>query len=171
MRNEYRAIHANMIEKLYEQYKGQLLKFAYRLSGNEDMAKDILQESFLKIHNLQQSGKVITNYKSLIFRIAYNYFLDLARKNKMMTDIFSEMDRISDQNPGPAEALVQKEKLQLLQAGISKLKKKERGLISLYAESFSYQEMAEILGVRKTSVGKTLSRSMEKIHRSINNEG
>ena len=87
-----------------------------------------------------------------------------------MNEGFSEVERVSDHNPGPAETMVQKEREQLLRAGIASLKKKERGLISLYAEDFSYQDMAEILGMRRSSVGKTLSRSLDKLHRSINNE-
>ena len=48
---------------------------------------------------------------------------------------------------------------------ISKLDDKDQSLVVLYSEGYSYKEIAEITGINFNSVGKTLSRILEKLRR------
>ncbi|MDO5341408.1 MAG: sigma factor-like helix-turn-helix DNA-binding protein [Bacteroidia bacterium] len=46
---------------------------------------------------------------------------------------------------------------------IDKLDTKEKSVIVLYSEGYSYKEMAEITGIKFTSIGKTLERIIDKL--------
>jgi RNA polymerase sigma-70 factor (ECF subfamily) len=54
-----------------------------------------------------------------------------------------------------------------LSFAISKLNRDERGLVVLYSEGLSYKEIAEATGIKFTSVGKTLSRTLKKIEKEL----
>jgi RNA polymerase sigma factor (sigma-70 family) len=46
---------------------------------------------------------------------------------------------------------------------LDQLTKKDKEILSLYHNGFTYSEMAEILGINPNSVGKTLVRAIEKL--------
>ena len=50
---------------------------------------------------------------------------------------------------------------------VERLDKKEKTMVVLYSEGYSYKEIAEITGRNFNSVGKTLSRIMEKIKKQL----
>jgi RNA polymerase sigma-70 factor (ECF subfamily) len=52
-----------------------------------------------------------------------------------------------------------------------KLKPRDRMLAVLYSEGLSYKEMAEATGIRFASVGKLLSRTLEKIEMNFKDQG
>jgi DNA-directed RNA polymerase specialized sigma24 family protein len=53
---------------------------------------------------------------------------------------------------------------------MQRLKMKERMLLTLYSENFSYKEISEISGVKMTSVGKSIARGLEKLRIILENE-
>lgn len=48
---------------------------------------------------------------------------------------------------------------------VSKLDGKEQSMIVLYSEGYSYKEIAEITEINFNSVGKTLSRILDKLRK------
>lgn len=167
MRNENGINREMMINRLFEQYKDQLYLFSLRLSGDADQAKDIVQETFIKIYKYISTGLVLKSPKSLIFKIAYNLFIDKVRKTKTYKKKVNESGYMGNNGSGPEETYLKKEKSDLVQEGIEGLKKRDRAILYLYAENFSYKEMSEALKINKNSVGKVLSRSIEKLQKYI----
>ena len=55
----------------------------------------------------------------------------------------------------------------MVQAALSSLNPHERALMVLYSEGMSYKEIAESTGMRFSSVGKTLSRTLEKLENEL----
>lgn len=156
-----------MINVLFEQYKNQLYLFAFRLSGDADQAKDIVQETFLKIYKYIKKGLIIKSPKSLIFKTAYNLFIDKKRTIKKYNEKINELGYIGDNGSGPEEIYLKKEKIDQIHKGIEGLKKQERAILFLYSENFSYMEMGEVLRINSNSVGKVLSRSIGKLQKVI----
>ena len=61
------------------------------------------------------------------------------------------------------EEYAKNEKQSIVLEMLDKLTKKDREILLLYHNGFSYAEMAEILGINPNSVGKTLVRAIEKL--------
>ena len=59
----------------------------------------------------------------------------------------------------------------MIQQALSQLPPKERQLAVLYSEGFSYKEMSEIVDIRFSSVGKTLSRVINKLYDILKSNG
>jgi RNA polymerase sigma-70 factor (ECF subfamily) len=66
--------------------------------------------------------------------------------------------------------MIQDEERRQLRHCLSLLSEKEQVLVSLYSEGMSYKELAEISGLRFTSVGTTLSRALTKLKKLYNHE-
>ena len=58
----------------------------------------------------------------------------------------------------------------MISHAMSKLKPQERLLAVLYSEGLTYNEMASATGIKFSSIGKTLSRSLKKLGKELNNQ-
>jgi RNA polymerase sigma factor (sigma-70 family) len=63
--------------------------------------------------------------------------------------------------------LLKKEQLAIFYRAYEKLPSKEKVLINLYKNDLSYKEMADMINIKKSSVGKLLSRAIEKLTKEI----
>ncbi|MCK5004000.1 MAG: sigma-70 family RNA polymerase sigma factor [Candidatus Aminicenantes bacterium] len=167
MRNEYTTGNKNMIDQLFDQYNKKTFSFVFRLTGDSDQSKDIVQETFIKVYKILMSGSVIQNQKAMIFKIAYNIFIDKFRKNKNIINNNSFLERRQNEMLNPEENYLNTESRELLTKGIRRMKRKEQVLLELYAEDFSYKEMAEIIDMNPNSVGKTLARTIDKLYKNV----
>lgn len=156
-----------MIDQLFDQYNKKTFSFVFRLTGDSDQSKDIVQETFIKVYKILMSGSVIQNQKAMIFKIAYNLFIDKFRKNKNIINNNSFLERRQNEMLNPEENYLNTESRELLTKGIRRMKRKEQVLLELYAEDFSYKEMAEIIDMNPNSVGKTLARTIDKLYKNV----
>lgn len=73
---------------LWADYQDALKKYVFRYTQNEEVTKDIVQDTLLKIHNSCCSDKEIKNIRSWLFQIAHNVMIDFFKKfNKISTEI------------------------------------------------------------------------------------
>ena len=67
-------------DQLYENYSGRLYRFAFMLLKNKDDARDIVQETFLKIWQKRDELSEEKSFKSFLFTVSYNIIIDQLRK-------------------------------------------------------------------------------------------
>ncbi len=157
--------------QLFEKYKNQLYLFSLRLSGDSDFAKDIVQDSFLKIFKYLDKGGIVKNPRSLLFKTAYNIFVDKNRKALIVKENLFNLFITESEKSDPGNNYIRDEEGDIIIREISKLKEREKAIICLYAENFSYDDMSAILKIRRSSVGKVLSRSIDKLRKKIKDGG
>src|SRR5271169_1951667 len=77
-----RAGDSDAFRLLVEQHSRSLFRLAFRMTGNEQDAEDVVQESFLRAY--RQLGKFDerASFGTWLYRIATNYSLDLVRSRK-----------------------------------------------------------------------------------------
>lgn len=140
-----------------------LFRYVYRLCKNEESSKDICQEAFLKFYTETSNGKIMEHEKSWIFKCATNDFLNKIKRKQII--VFESLSSINEsyETQNPENKYIKTENLKNIELAISNLNDTEKKLIYLYQEEFSYAEISDITGIKSTSVGKTLSRTIEKI--------
>src|SRR5690606_33671345 len=69
-------------KQLYKLYYSKLYFYLYAICGSTDVSKDIAQQVFIKIWNKRDSLSIKHSLKKYIFKIGYNLFIDLQKKNK-----------------------------------------------------------------------------------------
>ena len=83
---------------IYEKYYGKMMGVALRYFNNSDIARDIVQESFIKIFKKIDQFKGGKNFEGWIKRIVVNHSLDQLRKNKNIYFVSDEtIKNISEQ--------------------------------------------------------------------------
>lgn len=126
--------------------------------NSTDEAADVVQEVFIYLYQKTEKGLILEYPKSWLYRATLNKCIDVVRVKQKFLKIedTAVKDKAEDENE-------ENEKRELVRKALKNLKPKDRALAILYGEGLSYKEISEITGIRFTSVGKTLSRTLEKL--------
>ena len=125
-----------------------------------DAARDVVHDVFMAYYFVLNDKKVIKDTKNWLIRCTINKGVDFLRKNKK---IVSDGNIVKENNA--IQSIDNQLDLISISNLISKLDAKDQSLVVLYSEGYSYKEIAEITGINFNSVGKTLSRILEKLRR------
>lgn len=139
-------------------HQGSLIRFTKRITWSEEEAKDVVQESFLKLWN-QPYPEAVTWIPPWLFKVCRNHALDLKRKNKNREFWDDETD-LPSTLLGPEESLQNKHEL----IALSKLKMQSQEVLFLkFGEGLSYQEIAEVTGLNANHVGVLIHQAMKAL--------
>lgn len=155
-------------EKLAREYATDLYRYAMWICGNDALAKDLVQETFLRAWRAIGSLKSDKAAKSwLITILRREYARTFERKVPKFTDI--ETVVVTDEEElDPADRLERK----LLRKGMASLPKKYREPILLQVVmGFSCEEIAGQLGVSKSAVMTQLFRAREMLKSNLQDDG
>jgi len=67
---------------LVEQHSRAIFRLAFRMTGNEEDAEDVVQETFLRAYKQLDKYEARSSFSTWLYRIASNYSLDLIRMRK-----------------------------------------------------------------------------------------
>jgi RNA polymerase sigma-70 factor (ECF subfamily) len=158
-----------LFNNLYSQYVAEIYKHVYRLIGNREESEQLTQQSFTKLFSIMTTSFNISNERAFVYRIATNACYDYLRRNKKLKLISnSEMLYGSTKN-NLEEQVLKTQREETIRQALRKLSFQEQVCILLYKDGFSYKEIAETAKMKKTSVGKTLSRATQKLKQIISN--
>ncbi len=150
---ELRKGSAEAFHILYETYNKRVYRFCLRLCGEEQIAQDAFQETFIKVYENRKSfrGK---NFAAWLFTIARHTCLNMLRSKKDF-ETFDEFYHSSLKSNVPDVGMTD-----FIKYSISKLpiSLREALLLREYEEC-SYQEIADILGIE-------LSLAKVRVHRA-----
>ncbi len=144
-------------EKTYRSYYPKLFRIATKMLQDSEGAKDVVQDVFTAYYFAMNNEKVIRDTKNWLVRSTINKGIDYKRKTARTV----MMEKPLETNESP-----QDEAPDILNA-IAHLNEKEQTLVVLYSEGYSYKEIAEMTGRNLSSIGKTLSRIMDKIKKHV----
>ena len=145
-------------EKTYQSYYPKLFRIATKLLKASEDAKDVVQDVFTAYYFAMNNEKVIRDTKNWLVRSTINKGIDYKRKTARTITMESPL---TDTNESPHD-----EVSDILDV-IDCLNEKEQTLVVLYSEGYSYKEIAEITGRNYHSIGKTLSRILDKIKKHV----
>jgi len=145
-------------DSFYNDNYSCIYRFSLQWTGNSDDAKDIAQEVFTELFERLTKQVDLINPRAWIYRVAYNRCINLhKRKQRLMYgDLLITQVDVDD-------SLERREQFLRVRKAMDKLSKKERALVILYKEGFSYKEMSAVIEINENSVGKTLSRAIDKM--------
>jgi RNA polymerase sigma-70 factor (ECF subfamily) len=127
--------------------------------NDKDVANDIVQEVFIYYYERMQNGFQAQHLHSWLVRAAINKSIDYLNRKKKHTSLIALNETATDEE----KSFEIQQRNALLHQAISKLKPLEMKIVVLYSEEYSYKEIAEITEINFSSVGKTLSRTLDKL--------
>lgn len=135
----------------FQLYGEEIYRYLRRLLRDEETAKDILQETFLKAMKINIEEKTAKNY---LFKIAHNLAMDYLKEKDRFLDVEIE----SEMRHSPEEIVEQKDiwkPLSPIEKGI---------LILYYQEGYSYEEISEKLSIPLNTLKSHIYRAKKKIY-------
>ena len=152
---------------IYTKYYRTIYNLSFRILGNSELAKDITQETFEKLYKSVVSKKGIDNLKSWLYRVTVNNCTNLIKRSNHLEEIFKNNILKTEIEESAEDNLINSEKQNIIRKAINQLPERDKNLIMLYLDELSYSEMAEILNMKKSSIGKTLSRILRKLENEL----
>ena len=166
----------NALTELIHKYEQPLYRFIYRYVGEEEMARDLLQETFVRLHFNARKFKPQAKFSTWLHAIAANLCRDYSRSKQgrkgratVSFDAFDQdQSRTADTLANPREAMLSKERLAALQAAISELPHKLREPLILFSlEDYSQARCAELLGVSIKTVETRVYRARKILQQKL----
>lgn len=148
----------NTFEEIYQEHYKTMYGVAIKLVYDKDVVVDIVQDTFICLYEKLQSGAEIEYVKSWLYKTTLNKSIDYCKKKKCFEAIGEYINYEDHQ-----ESFEQKESKAIMRLCINKFKMADRKVLILYSEGLSYRDIAEVTGIKETSVGKTLSRLLKKL--------
>lgn len=145
-------------EKTYQSYYPKLFRIATKILLDPEDAKDVVQEVFTAYYFAMNNEKVIRDTKNWLVRSTINKGIDYKRKTARTVTLENPMPETNESHQDEAPDILN---------AIAHLNEKEQTLVVLYSEGYSYKEIAEMTGRNYHSIGKTLSRIMDKIKKHV----
>ena len=148
----------NQFNKIYSDNYRLIFNVVHKMVPNNDDACDLVQEVFINLYQNLEGDAVIEYPRSWLYKVTVNKCIDFSKKQHKheKIELFSHLK--DDDN-----SIEINENKTIIRLALTKLKKDESVLAILYSEGLSYKEIAEITGIRFSSVGKTLSRTLTKL--------
>ena len=151
-------------ERLFVTYHATLVRYLTRRLGDRDWAEDVAQETFVRA--LRQ--ETLVNERAWVFAVAHNLVRDGARRdarNRRHLELMAAEAREAEE-PDVEQTSVRAEQLRHAREALATLTDRDRQALLLKEEGLDYQEIADVLGIEKVSVGTTLSRARRRLAES-----
>ena len=138
-----------------------LYRYLSRLSGDPDLAEDIVQECFVKLH---QRGAMPDDPPAWLVTVAHNLWRDDrrrgARRGRLLLERTAEIP-IGDARPAADTATLAAERVDAVRRALVLLPPRDRQLLLLRHEGYGYREIADLLHIPPGSVGTMLARATD----------
>ena len=145
--------------------EGLIYKVASIYTNSAEDRDDLVQEIIYQLWKSFDSFRQQASVSTWMYRIAMNVAIYHLKKAKRKIPIV-ELD-IQDLDFHETDNKEFEEKLQLLRYHLNKLGLLDKGIVMLYLENKSYEEIAQIIGISESNVGTKISRIKEKLRMQI----
>lgn len=160
------------LEYLYKELYTPIYRYFYGRTGDKDLAEDLTQEVFLKVHKQAVKGEQMDNLpKAYFFTIARNTLIDEWRRAKSV----SLEPEVWDNLPGGDDA---SRSAQVRESGditakvLASLSDEAREIISWrYLAGLSNKEISELTGKSEEAIRQIQSRGLRKLREEFKNYG
>lgn len=144
---------------IFVQHYEPLVRLLSKLLGSVDEAEDIAQEAFWRLYRRPLSAGREHNLMGWLVRVGtrlgYNALRERARREKRQGIWQSQQETAG--NP-ESQALAQETRREVQQA-LARMPFRQAQILFLRHQGYTYAELAEIVGVRASSVGTLLARA------------
>ena len=151
-----------------------IFRIAYRITGSQSDAEDVLQTIFLRLTPNWARRDLSPNPEGYLHRAAVNAALDLLRSrtrtNSVSLDVivFNQSSKLS--HPSPEDDFADAELRELIRHAVAKLEGRAATAFALrYFEGYDNVQIAKILGMSQMVVAVTLHRARTRLRKEIGN--
>ncbi|MGA2600047.1 MAG: sigma-70 family RNA polymerase sigma factor [Bryobacteraceae bacterium] len=161
---------------LVERHSRSVFRLAYRMTGNEQDAEDVVQETFLRAYKQLSHYESRSSFSTWLYRIASNYSLDLIRMRKrheQKRETGTEegrdvLDTVPATAPGQDRLVFSNQVSERVSAAMNELSDLERSAFVLrHFEGLSIEEIGGMLGTSLNATKHSIFRAVQKLRKRL----
>jgi len=157
------------LKETVARWESDLLRYARHLVGDVERARDVVQETFLKL--CQQDRKQLDGHLvEWLFTVCRNGALDVRRKEQRMTTM--TLDAVMESvgfDPPPDQAAEQRDESNRVLRLIAGLPANQQEVLRLkFQSNLSYREISSITGLSESNVGFLIHVGIKALRERLN---
>jgi RNA polymerase sigma-70 factor (ECF subfamily) len=166
---------------LVDRHSRYVFRLAYRLTGNQQDAEEVVQEAFLRAYQKLEQFEARANFGTWVYRIASNYAIDRMRQRRKEEarmeapatrpedgDNRDPLDLIPDSSPTPERLTQSVELKKRMQQALSELTEAERtAFVMRHWEGCGIEEISAALKTSSSATKNTVFRSVQKLRKLL----
>lgn len=160
------------LSSLYRKSAHDLFSYGMKISKDEDLVKDCIQEVFIHIIDKRKDLKATSGIHVYLFKSLRNKIIEVLRTENRKQNIASGLAGDENCERNAEQIIIDSEHVKgvrdVIYTSISKLPNRQREIIYLkYTEGLNYDEIAELLQIDKASARTLLYRSLKTLKDSL----
>jgi len=154
-------------ERLYRLFYGRMLPVCMRYAKNSEVAKDLLQDSFIKVFSKIKTYDGKGSLEGWIRRLVVNTAIDAFRKKKKDFVLTESIENIQDVEEEDGDGDPEFKASQIIEA-MQELTPAYRAVFNMYIfEEMSHKEIAEKLGISEGTSKSNLSKAKRNLKKIL----
>lgn len=167
---------ADAFRVLVDRHSRSLFRLAFRMTGNEQDAEDVVQESFLRAYRQLAKFDERASFGTWLYRIAMNCSLDLVRSRKRRSEQLapagSEVEdpvlTLPALDPTPDRLAMSGQVRDRVTEAMNELSASERTAFVLrHFEGMCIEDVSRVLGCQPGAAKHSVFRAVQKLRRSL----
>ena len=169
----YRDGDLAAFDMLYHRHKDSLYRYLARMSYDRDAVDDVFQEVWGKIINARSTYKPTAKFRTFLFRVAHNCFIDHLRRNERhrqpsLDDVEPPASPVPEPDEQTERALLRRR----LDAALAGLPDAQRDAWLLHEEAgLNVDHIAQVTGVNRETAKSRLRYAVDKLRAALAGSG
>ena len=171
--NNFRKGDKDAINDLYRKYSHKLYSYGIKISSEDELVKDCIQEVFIQLIEKSKSINITSGFQVYLFKSFRNKLFEELRKDKRNKHILTFLPIETEQCEKSHEQMIVDSEEQIvirrkLTSIINELSGHQQEIIYLkYTEGFSYEEISKMLSINIASARKLIYRTIKMIKEKL----
>ncbi len=159
------------VQSALERYERPLLQYAMSIVSDLDRARDMVQETFMRLYN-QEQERIEGHLSQWLFTVCRNCSLkSLKKEDRYIYVEAQEFEQKRCDGLTPLMELVRKERIERLMELVKELPKNQQEVVRLrFHGHHSYQEISDITGLSVGNVGFILNAAMRNLRGKLDRD-
>jgi RNA polymerase sigma factor (sigma-70 family) len=160
------------IRTVLDQYQGRLIRFAARITGDIETARDVVQDTFLRLCR-QDPDKTRDHLAPWLFRVCRNRALDVRKKEGPLMPLDeAALARAPGETSDPHAAVETSESARRLLAMLGDLPASQQEVLRLrFQEELSYKEISAVTSHSVSNVGFLIHAGLKHLRQRLGAAG
>ena len=162
---------ADWVRDALEHYEGPLIRYAARITGDAERARDVVQDTFMKLCAADRA-QVNAHLAPWLYRVCRNRALDVRKKEQRMHLMDNEtMAREADSAPTPRAVAALNETENTILHAVNGLKAEQQEVFRLkFQDQLSYQEISDVTGFPVNNVRYLIHTSLKALRQTLHSQ-
>ncbi|MBI3864246.1 MAG: sigma-70 family RNA polymerase sigma factor [Planctomycetia bacterium] len=166
--NNGQAVASEWMWEILLRYEGDLLRYAQRIVGDQEQARDVVQETFLKLWR-QDRAQLDGHLVEWLYTVCRNHAVDVRRKEQRMHTLAEESWAIHESaDPCPGALAERRDSAAQVLDLVDRLPANQQEVIRLkFQGGLSYREISRVTGLTVSHVGVLLHTGLKTIRTKL----